>query len=90
MRTFVVYSFYFYICLFFIFYIAYGALSLGLIGYARAKFDGHYDTALRPFCKELRETRGLCPALQAEGYRENAKLLTRSQVRVIVKYLGEP
>ena len=38
MRTFVVYSFYFYICFVFIFYIAYGALSLGLIGYARARF----------------------------------------------------
>ena len=28
MRTFVVYSFYFYICFVFIFYIAYGALSI--------------------------------------------------------------
>ena len=55
MRTFVVYSFYFYICFVFIFYIAYGALSLGLIGYARAKFDGHYDSALRLFRKAVSE-----------------------------------
>lgn len=52
--------------------------------------DRDYNSALRLFRKELRETRGLWPALQAEGYKENSKVLTRAQVRVIVKYLGEP
>ena len=52
--------------------------------------DRDYDSALRLFRKELRETHGLWPALQAEGYKENSKVLTRAQVRVIVQYLGEP
>ena len=52
--------------------------------------DRDYNSALRLFRKELRETRGLWPALQAEGYKENSKVLTRAQVRTIVKYLGEP
>ena len=52
--------------------------------------DRDYNSALRLFRKELRETRGLWPALQAEGYKENSKVLTRAQVRVIVQYLGDP
>ena len=52
--------------------------------------DRDYNSALRMFRKELRETRGLWPALQAEGYREKQKVLTRSQVKVITQFLGEP
>lgn len=52
--------------------------------------DRDYNSALRLFRKELRETRGLWPALQAVGYREKQKVLTRAQVRVIVQYLGDP
>ena len=46
--------------------------------------------ALRMFRKELHDTRGLWRALQAEGYKEYTKVFTRTQVRVIVQFLGEP
>ena len=52
--------------------------------------DRDYDSALRLFRREMHDTRGLWNALQAMGYKENTKLLTRSQVKVIVKFLGEP
>jgi hypothetical protein len=52
--------------------------------------DRDYDSALRMFRKELQMTRGLWNALQSEGYKENSKVLTRAQVRTIVKFLGEP
>ena len=52
--------------------------------------DRDYDSALRLFRREMHDTRGLWEALQAMGYKENTKLLTRSQVKVIVKFLGEP
>ena len=29
-------------------------------------------------------------AMQAVGYKENTKVLTRSQVKMIVQFLGEP
>ena len=45
---------------------------------------------LRLFREELHVTRGLWDALTAEGYREKQKVLTRAQVKVIVKFLGEP
>jgi hypothetical protein len=38
----------------------------------------------------MHETRGMWQAMQAVGYKENTKQLTRSQVKVIVKFLGEP
>ncbi|MBO5680057.1 MAG: DUF4248 domain-containing protein [Bacteroidaceae bacterium] len=46
--------------------------------------------ALRLFRKELHATSGLWEALQKEGFKEYTKALTRSQVRTIVKFLGEP
>lgn len=39
-------------------------------------------------CKHL--TRGMWPAMVAQGYKENTKVLTRAQVRTIVQFLGEP
>ncbi|MBQ2968851.1 MAG: DUF4248 domain-containing protein [Bacteroidaceae bacterium] len=52
--------------------------------------DRGYSTALRLFHKDLRLTRGLWNALQRQGYVESDRLFTRSQVKVIVKYLGDP
>ena len=52
--------------------------------------DHNYDSALRLFRREMHETRGMWDAMQAVGYKENSKVLTRAQVRVIVDYLGEP
>ena len=49
-----------------------------------------YDSALRLFRKELHATSGLWEALQKEGFKEYTKVLTRSQVRTIIKFLGEP
>lgn len=48
------------------------------------------QSALRLFRKELHATSGLWEALQKEGFKEYTKVLTRSQVRTIVKFLGEP
>ena len=45
---------------------------------------------MRLFRKELHETRGLWKALQEVGYHDYTKVLSRSQVKVIVQYLGEP
>ena len=42
------------------------------------------------FRKEMHETRGLWDALQETGYKEYSKVFTRSQVRVLVRFLGEP
>lgn len=42
------------------------------------------------FRKEMHETRGLWEALQETGYKEYRKLLTRSQVKIIAQFLGEP
>ena len=52
--------------------------------------DHNYDSALRHFREEMHKTRGMWPAMVAEGYHENTKTLTRSQVRTIVRFLGEP
>ena len=52
--------------------------------------DHNYDSALRHFREEMHLTRGMWKAMQAEGYKENTKTLTRAQVRTIVKFLGEP
>lgn len=52
--------------------------------------DRDYDSALRMFHRELHNTCGLWKALTAEGYKEGDRLLTRSQVKAIVKFLGEP
>ena len=52
--------------------------------------DHNYDSALRLFRDEMHLTRGMWQAMVAEGYKENTKILTRSQVRTIVRFLGEP
>ena len=52
--------------------------------------DHNYDSALRLFRREMHDTRGMWEAMQAVGYKEKTKYLTRSQVKVIVKFLGEP
>ena len=52
--------------------------------------DHNYQSALLLFRREMHETRGLWQALQAVGYKEKRKMLTRSQVRTIVQFLGEP
>jgi hypothetical protein len=52
--------------------------------------DHSYDSALRHFREEMHLTRGMWAAMEAEGYKENTKMLTRAQVRTIVQFLGEP
>ena len=52
--------------------------------------DHQYDSALRHFREEMHLTRGLWEAMRAVGYREKHKLLSRSQVKTIVTFLGEP
>ena len=52
--------------------------------------DHNYDSALRHFREEMHLTRGMWAAMTAVGYREKLKLLSRSQVKTIVKFLGEP
>ena len=52
--------------------------------------DHNYDSALRLFREEMHKTRGMWAAMTAQGYKENAKMLTRAQVRMIVQFLGEP
>ena len=58
---------------------------------AQAYYPDHsYDAALRLFRREMHDTRGMWDAMQAVGYKENTKVLTRSQVKTIVRFLGEP
>ena len=52
--------------------------------------DHDYDSALRLFCQEMHETRGMWKAMTAVGYREKRKYLTRNHVKVIVQFMGEP
>lgn len=52
--------------------------------------DRDYDSALRLFRSEMHETRGMWEAMKAVGYKEYSKVLTRSQVKTIVRFLGEP
>ena len=52
--------------------------------------DHNYQSALLHFREEMHLTRGMWAAMVAEGYKENTKILTRSQVRTIVRFLGEP
>ena len=52
--------------------------------------DHNYDSALLLFREEMHKTRGMWAAMVAEGYKEKTKMLTRSQVRTIVQFLGEP
>ena len=52
--------------------------------------DHNYQSALLHFREEMHLTRGMWKAMEAEGYHENTKTLTRAQVRTIVQFLGEP
>ena len=52
--------------------------------------DRDYNSSLRLFHEELHVTRGLWDALTAEGYREKQKVLTRAQVKTIVRFLDPP
>ena len=52
--------------------------------------DHPYDSALRLFREEMHLTRGMWDAMVAEGYKEKKKMLTRAQVKVIVKFLDPP
>ena len=52
--------------------------------------DRGYKRAVTLFRNEISLTRGLLPALKAVGYRENQRVLTPRQVKVIAEYLGEP
>lgn len=52
--------------------------------------DHGYDSALRFFRREMHETRGMWQAMQDVGFKAYTKVLTRSQVQAIVKFLGEP
>ena len=52
--------------------------------------DHDYQGALRLFRREMHETRGMWQAMQAVGYKDYTKVLTRAQVKVIVKFLDPP
>ena len=52
--------------------------------------DREYSTAMRRFREELQQTTGLSTALKSMNYKGKERMLTRSQVRVIVQYLGDP
>ena len=65
---------------------SYGVAQLAQLYYP----DRSGQSAVRLFRKEMHETRGLWEALQRVGYRDYTKVLTRSQVKVIVQYLGGP
>ena len=52
--------------------------------------DRDERSALRLFRREMHDTRGMWQAMRDVGYKENTKVLTRAQVKVIVKFLGDP
>ncbi|MBR4041349.1 MAG: DUF4248 domain-containing protein [Bacteroidaceae bacterium] len=52
--------------------------------------DREYSTAVRLFNRDLHLTRGLWDALRKQGYKDGDRIFTRAQVKVIVKFLGEP
>lgn len=51
--------------------------------------DKTYRTATRLFRRELEVTKGLLRALKKAGYTPTSRLLTRTQVRIIEKFIGE-
>jgi hypothetical protein len=51
--------------------------------------DKKYRTATRLFRHELEVTKGLFRALTKAGYTPTCRLLTRSQVRIIERFIGE-
>ena len=44
----------------------------------------------RLFREEIEKTRNLKSVLKLLGYKNTCRVLTRNQVRTIVKFLGEP
>ena len=52
--------------------------------------DHNYQSALLHFREEMHLTCGMWAAMVAEGYHENTRVLTRAQVKTIVRFLGEP
>ena len=52
--------------------------------------DRDERSAVRLFREEMKLTRGLWDALTAVNYKPYCKVLTRGQVRTIVRFLGEP
>ncbi|MBR5842393.1 MAG: DUF4248 domain-containing protein [Bacteroidaceae bacterium] len=52
--------------------------------------DRMKHNAVQLFRRELVQTSALCKALQALDYKGNERVLTRSQVRVIVQHLDDP
>lgn len=52
--------------------------------------DLGYQSAVRRFRREIRETRGLLDALKALGYEEHHRYLTPQEMQVIEERLGEP
>ena len=51
--------------------------------------DKKYRTATRLFRRELEVTKGLLRDLKKAGYTPTSRLLTRTQVRIIEKFIGE-
>ena len=51
--------------------------------------DRSYKRAVHLFREEIRITGGLLNALKRVGYDEHQRLLTRRQVKVIERFLGE-
>ena len=52
--------------------------------------DRNERSAIRLFREEMHLTRGLWDAMVAVGYKPYTKVLTRGQVKTIVRVLGEP
>ena len=51
--------------------------------------DHSYKRAVHLFREEIRVSGGLLNALKRVGYDEHQRLLTRRQVKVIERFLGE-
>ena len=52
--------------------------------------DKKYRTATRLFRQELELTKGLMSALKKVGYTPKKRFLTRTQVKTIASFIGEP
>ena len=52
--------------------------------------DKTYRTATRLFRRELEVTKGLLRDLKKAGYTPTSRLLTRTQVRIIEKFMNCP
>ena len=63
-------------------------ISFGLLA-QRYYPDKTYRTATRLFRRELEVTKGLLRDLKKAGYTPKSRLLTRTQVRIIEKFIGE-